>query len=198
MFSLVQVLISVALLSSVVLASPFTLDNDNNRIVGGLTASRGQYPYQASVRESPRYDHGFGAVIISNRFLLTSAKSINKAAFPKYYRVLVGALNTSTVDGVTYNVEELILHEDFYFNVTTTTVQVRNDIALIKTTDPIAFNKFVARIALQHKSIDGGVQAFTSGWGFKSVSMHLHRMREHNIDNDVFESRSSQMKMTVT
>lgn len=48
-------------------------DNLNWRVVGGLRAAEGQFPYMVSLRYTSTYAHFCGGTIISNRYVLTAA-----------------------------------------------------------------------------------------------------------------------------
>lgn len=191
MYSFALVLISVAYLSPVLLALPETegsiidgptldLNEDSNRIFGGHEAARGQFPYHVSVREwfEHMWDHICGGSIISEGFILTSAR----CRTPLTAEVVVGAHSINEDDGDRYRVRRWIVHEKFHRNFTEGDATMRNDIALIEPIRRIKFNKFVGHIALQRKHIEGGVQAVTSGWGSPIVSFHLHRPRDHDFN----------------
>lgn len=183
MCSLIQALISVALLSSAAFGLPLaeesvvddlSLDlpvsgfgsppNDDNRIYGGTEASIGQFPHQIAVRFA--YVLTCGGSIISDRFIITSAQC--KVSRRNLFTVLVGS-HTGRRDGIIYEVEEFIVHERYKSSKTETAVIIRNDIGLIKTEEPIKFNKQIAPIALQSTFVGGEVHTLTSGWGDSNV-----------------------------
>lgn len=187
MSSFSKVLISVALLSSVVLGSPadqesvvgdltlsqpmsefgIPLNDDNDRIYGGREASVGQFPYQATLQYGP--DHRCGASIISDRFVLTAAHCMVHTN-PSFYDLKVGGHGKHQNDGVIYELKQWIVHERFNITETHTTISFGNDIALIETVARIVFNEKVSSIAVQGNFIAGSVHALASGWGRSNVS----------------------------
>lgn len=68
--------------------------------------------------------------------------------------------------------EKWIPHEKYIVDLSPPNPRVRNNIALIKTTEPIEYSELVAPIALHPKFIDGGIVAITSGWGDTNVSVN--------------------------
>lgn len=177
MLSLIQLFVPVAILSSIVLGS------DSSRIFGGQAASRGQFPYQVSLR---KYESKLGFVnfcggsIISDRFVLTAAycnRELNTNSTATDYRVVVGAHVRNGDDGVTYKLKRWILHENYYRNASRPAGFIRNDIALIETTQPIKFTKLIAPIELQRNFIDGEIKALASGWGFTNGRNEVEQLK---------------------
>lgn len=183
MRSIIQVSCSIFLLSSAVFCLPLIETNRDvgssvsgihSRIYGGKEAANGEFPYVASVRKYignyPPYPMCDGA-IITNRFILTTADCRNIRAPPEEYEVVVGTVKgLYDHNGTIYNVKKWIVHEDYYMNITSTNATIRNDIALIKTSSKIKFNKLVAPIALSIQFIEDGAEVVASGWGKRDVS----------------------------
>lgn len=196
MNKLTQVLIPVALLSSVVFGLPLAEDNifeglainlpsnefhfkltDSDRIFGGQEAAVGQFPHQISLRVvyKERTIHICGGSIITNRFVITAGHCYVFESFPdpSSYRILAGGHEPGVENGTLYEVNRWIVHEDYYANLTETNATIRNDIALIETAETIEFNDLVAPIALHRKFFEGEVEAVSSGWGRNNVSLIL-------------------------
>lgn len=211
MFSLIQVLVSVALLSFV-LGSPVTEGN----VIGGLAlnmpggggegggnlpidfgkeASRGQFSHHVLVREagiSGRRVPYCGGSIISNRFVLTAAVCKVSGVPNEAVDVVVGVHNYDADNHITYKVNEWIVHDEYYRQVSAiTSIIVRNDIALIKTDKPIEFNDVIAPIALHHDFFVGEEPVLLSGWSQVSVSLQWHQPRDHDFNYNFFESCST-------
>lgn len=147
-------LITVAVATCAVLPN-ITSDE---RILGGHDAVKGQFPYQAAIRDF-RGEHVCGAVIIAPRFLLTSAARV------QYYKVsnikaFVGA--STLTDGTRRKLERIIKHPDFSAR--------KNDIAVLQTATPIIFDSQVAAIALPTTSFKAGTKVLVAGWGNIAVS----------------------------
>lgn len=169
MITITQVLIPIALLSSVVFAVPLTKDDREvkdvaNRIYGGEQAWIGQFPHHVSlrVRLGPIFVHMCGGSIITERFVLTSGICFWIRYPPQNYRVVVGAHVNNVTDGTPYNVSRYIVHERFYVNETG--INVRNNIALIETASTIEFNRLVRPIRLHSRFIGEATGAVVSGW----------------------------------
>lgn len=189
MFTSTQVVIPLALLVSVVLSWPITEDgiSDNSesdlqtedRIYGGVLASPGQYPHQASLRfrRGHGYIHYCGSSIISNRFVLTAAHCYNRSApQPNNYRIVVGTIENNNFNGFTYEIARWIVHENYISTFNATHAVIRNDIALVQTAKTIEFNFLVARIALHRTIFGSGTRGRVMGWGRSNVSYsHLSK-----------------------
>ncbi|XP_049317432.1 serine protease Hayan [Bactrocera dorsalis] len=118
-----------------------------------------------------------GAVIIHHRFLLSAAHCFISAATSRsdLIEVVVGEHDFSTVlESVYtryYKIDTIILHEHFR----ATAEQVRNDIALLRTSQTIDWNRGVAPACLPFRSVTGtdggrrppiaGQRVETAGWG---------------------------------
>ncbi|XP_050322919.1 uncharacterized protein LOC126754810 [Bactrocera neohumeralis] len=118
-----------------------------------------------------------GAVIIHHRFLLSAAHCFISAATSRsdLIEAVVGEHDFSTVlESVYtryYKIDTIILHEHFR----ATAEQVRNDIALLRTSQTIEWNRGVAPACLPFRSITGtdggrrppvaGQRVETAGWG---------------------------------
>lgn len=192
MFSLAQVLISVALLSPVILALPVTEDSvidgsseDSNRLENGHNAVEGQFPYSVYVRElnfNNKWTHRCGGSIISPNFVLTAARCETRGLIIKL-QVVVGSIRykieeeTGTYNRDAYDMRQFIKHENYSAprgnSEPFPDEKLRYDIALFETTKPIQFNKLVAPIALQRGFIDADIRAVFSGWGEYVVSFFI-------------------------
>lgn len=178
MVSLAHVLIPVALLSSTVLSlsAAAGLQKQTSNSAGEVAAT-GQFPHHASVqlwRPTTEFKHVCGGAIISDRFVLTSAQCQDtRKPDASLYRILVGKHYRNTDDGAKYAVKRWIVHDDYYMNQTRHTLNMRNDIALVETALLIKFSNVVSPIAIDHRIVNGGVHAVTSGWGLVKVSFQL-------------------------
>ncbi|XP_065084030.1 chymotrypsin-2-like [Ochlerotatus camptorhynchus] len=126
------------------------------RIVGGQNANPGQFPHQVSLRSSANA-HFCGGSIVNTRYVLSAAHcSLNH--FSNDTRVVVGA-NLLTSGGITHYSTRFIIHQSY------NKITYANDIMLVQTAPPIAFNNFVRPIALGATYITTGRSALVSGWG---------------------------------
>lgn len=133
------------------------------RIVGGFSASRGQFPYQVLFRERKSKGVHCGGAIIHSRFLLTAGHCSAGITDPsKLYAVL--GVTDRLGHGDEYDLESIIVHPNF--NET----NVHNDISLIRTVKHIIFTAFVRPIALPVRNTPVAIPVIVSGWGQVSVS----------------------------
>lgn len=158
----------------------------NGRIVGGHQAGRGQFPFQASLRNA-RHVHTCGAVIISDRWLLTAAHCTLKSALYDI-RVVVGSPDLED-GGESYNLAQIIEHPDF------NQVTLENDIALLQTAYPLTMSNLVAAIELGDSYLPGGETGTMCGWGQTSYGSttprRLQYMQTKVLNNEECRLRHS-------
>ncbi|XP_026737128.1 trypsin-1-like [Trichoplusia ni] len=152
--------------SSYVLTSPVPETADAARIVNGYEADIRDVPYQASLKRRvvSGYSHMCGAVIISDRGLLTAAHCVDQyVANPSSLRVTVGTTNRVT-GGRTYDISRVLPHEQY------STDTLEHDIAVLGTTRTITFSISVAPVAIPRESFNlpVGTEAIVSGFGTTS------------------------------
>ncbi|XP_055707214.1 chymotrypsin-1-like [Phlebotomus papatasi] len=127
-----------------------------NFIIGGNTASPGQFPYQASFRLNSNA-HFCGGIVANNRWIVSAAHCTISFTIDEIF-VVLGA-HSRLYGGVNYQLEQIINHQQY------DTVTIANDVSVVKTTEAIVFNNLIQPIALGSSFIDGGVSAVLSGWG---------------------------------
>ncbi|XP_026462562.1 chymotrypsin-1-like [Ctenocephalides felis] len=132
------------------------LPTDSNRIVNGINAKNGSAPYMASLRDI-NGNHFCGASILDERWILTAAHCLTDGHLDTVY---VGS-NHLSGDGEYYNVEEEIIHDKYFGQIT----GFKNDIALIKVSSAIKLSKNVRPIKLHKDFIRGGEKLKITGWG---------------------------------
>ncbi|XP_029466648.1 transmembrane protease serine 9 [Rhinatrema bivittatum] len=133
-----------------------------NRIVGGSDASRGEFPWQVSLREND--EHFCGAAILSERWLVSAAHCFNDFLDPAVWVAYMGTVTLSGTDSSTVrtNVKEIIKHPSY--NVDTADY----DVALLQLESPLTFNKYLRPICLPSAShtFPVGKKCIISGWGY--------------------------------
>lgn len=138
----------------------------DQRIGGGLTAERGQFPFIVSLRTKGPNDteptHFCGGSILSERWILTAAHCVAYGVSNTF--VQVGAHHVLD-DGVQHTVRRIIEHADYDLEL------LFNDIALIELNAPIQYNPFVQPIELETAAIGPGENATIAGWGRIEVSL---------------------------
>lgn len=136
----------------------------DSRIVNGVSASRGQFPHQVSLRLSKNKRHFCGGSILSERWILTAYWCTSRNDVSDIYAV-VGSIDLRT-GGTAYQIDIIRNHpqEDIY--------KSQNDIALLKTIKNIAFNRLVQPIRLPTKDAPGKLSVIVSGWGALRVKFN--------------------------
>jgi secreted trypsin-like serine protease len=131
-------------------------------IVGGEEARSNEFPWQVSLRRKATNGHFCGGSIISNRWILTAAHCVD-GEDPTRLAVVVGdhtrnaAVNPSRV---TLDVTKIVVNENYGPALS------RNDIALLQTTQTIAFNENVAPVCAPDSALDYAYyKSQCSGWG---------------------------------
>lgn len=130
--------------------------------MGGLDATRGQFPYQLSLRYARQ--HICGASILSERHGLTAAHCYIRGALPRNYDVLAGtnAVNGGGFLSETTPLDRFIVHESF------DTKTFSNDIALLSFARELRMRKLLIQpISLPQANSPtpaDGSRAVVSGW----------------------------------
>ncbi|NWR76480.1 TMPS9 protease, partial [Centropus unirufus] len=131
-----------------------------NKIVGGTDASRGEIPWQVSLKEDSR--HFCGATIIGDRWLLSAAHCFNETD-PEEIEAYVGTTSLNGTDGtaVKVNVTRVIQHPLF------NPIFLDFDVAVLELERPLVFNKYIQPICLPPavQTFPVGKKCIISGWG---------------------------------
>lgn len=134
----------------------------NGRIVGGTTASPGQFPYQAIFRTTGSTYTYCGGAIVSDHWIITAGHCTYDVT-PDDVVVIVGTQQLNS-GGTIMAVFKLVLHPNFNINLFV------NDISMVKTVDAILFTSTVQPIGIGTTAkVGGNVAATVSGWGYTSV-----------------------------
>lgn len=138
----------------------------NGRIVGGNTAERNQFPYQASLRYQSDFGHFCGGAIIGVNWVLTAQHCVvYYYNSPDFILVAVGA-HAIINDAILYQVSRVVLHANYNSPL------LINDIAMVQTRMPIVMMPGrVAPIAFSAQHIGANVAVRSSGWGSTVVSI---------------------------
>lgn len=149
----------------------------SGRVVGGVDASKAQFPHQVSLRN--RGSHGCGGSIISRNWVLTAAHCVtyqtatgDYVAYPaSQYSVRVGS-NDRFSGGVLHNIVEIIAHEDYG--------NFLNDLAVLRVETPFIYSDSIRPIALATQNTPGDVDVVISGWGLTKANGDLPRYLQWN------------------
>ncbi|XP_068089840.1 transmembrane protease serine 9 isoform X2 [Hyperolius riggenbachi] len=131
-----------------------------NKIVGGSGSLRGEWPWQVSLWLR-RKEHKCGAVLISDRWLLSAAHCFDIYNDPKMWAAYLG---TPFLNGVEGRVEKIFrIHKHPFYNVYT----LDNDVALLELPSSLSFTNLIKPICLPDIShiFSEGTKCFITGWG---------------------------------
>ncbi|XP_058446598.1 trypsin-1-like [Malaya genurostris] len=157
-----------------------TLDNNGARIVGGVDALTGEYPYIVSIQRSVlfRYNHVCGGSILNTFHVLTAARCFFSNPNSRY-RVQAGKLflNSVEITEQTINVQRITMHPAYNGGASA------YDIAVVRLTSPFGLTDVIQPIVLPAiDSIPSGVVRI-AGWGstsmgwLPSIPSHLQQIR---------------------
>lgn len=135
------------------LRDPLTYDD---RIIGGTETHIEKYPYQCSFIGNKQFF--CGCFIVSENYILTAghcAQNLNASGVD----LRVGS--SSRKNGTQVPISEVIPHENY------DSPRFDNDIAVLKTAEPLTFNEFVQPISLppMGRAMRGGTNVTITGWG---------------------------------
>lgn len=167
------------------------------RIVGGRDSEKSAFPYYAGLFNFETAKHICGATIISERHILTAAHCV--APF-KHRTDLIGVAYGTIhlgVDRAINHVKNITFHSNFELEV------MRDDIAIIETTDKIKFTKFIQPIAVAKSNFAdaSGIEALLCGFGLTSIVSFITKLFKKvsnaNIslcNTDIKKSRASRSR----
>uniref|UniRef100_A0A8C2F7M7 Uncharacterized protein n=1 Tax=Cyprinus carpio TaxID=7962 RepID=A0A8C2F7M7_CYPCA len=142
----------------------------NNRIVGGVDAFEGSWPWQVSLHSSNFGGHFCGGSLINSEWVLTAAHCLPGVSASN----LLVYLGKRTQQGVnTYeisrNVVSIIVHPSYNSQTSD------NDIALIHLSSTVTFNDYIKPVCLaaQNSAFPSGTSSWITGWGDVQAGVSL-------------------------
>ncbi|XP_065085076.1 trypsin-1-like [Ochlerotatus camptorhynchus] len=152
------------------LATALALNSDgkNSRIVGGVDALAGEYPYIVSIQRLflTISTHVCGGTILNNFHVLTAAQCFFGKSAGRH-RVQAGKLNLNQFEPVeqTVNMLWFTMHPNYDGSPTP------YDLAIVRLQSPFGFNSFIQPVVMPiPNSIPSGVVRF-AGWGSTSMGL---------------------------
>merc|ERR1712002_217786 len=140
-----------------------------SRIVNGLPAGHGEFPWQISLRFSPyaffQKQHICGGTLIAPGWVLCAAHCFMQSKSPSKFRVRVGEWHQKDNDGTEKDIQvsKIIVHSEF-----NKPHPVEHDIALIKLATDVDFSGPYAGAACMPNAGEdyhGAEGCWLSGWG---------------------------------
>uniref|UniRef100_A0A673NHF0 Transmembrane serine protease 5 n=1 Tax=Sinocyclocheilus rhinocerous TaxID=307959 RepID=A0A673NHF0_9TELE len=131
------------------------------RIVGGVEATLGRWPWQVSLYYSNR--HICGGSIITNQWIVTAAHCMwRNLALHHLLTNGYAAVNGCHQNESSNSVERIIYNKNYNHRTHD------NDIALVKLRAPLNFSDTIRPVCLPQYDYDlpGGTQCWISGWGY--------------------------------
>ncbi|XP_041851355.1 transmembrane protease serine 5 isoform X2 [Melanotaenia boesemani] len=135
------------------------------RIIGGVEATLGRWPWQVSLYYSNR--HTCGGSIITTQWIVTAAHCVHNYRLPQVsswvvYAGIVTRSSAKMAQHTGYAVEKIIYNKNYNHRTHD------SDIALMKLQTPLNFSDAIRPICLPQYDYDipGGTQCWISGWGY--------------------------------
>ncbi|TRY90617.1 hypothetical protein DNTS_003685, partial [Danionella cerebrum] len=135
------------------------------RIIGGVEATLGRWPWQVSLYYNDR--HICGGSIITSQWIVTAAHCVHNYRLPQVpsWVVYAGILTSNSAKLAQYQgfaVERIIYNKNYNHRTHD------NDIALVKLRAPLNFSDTIRPVCLPQFDHDlpGGTQCWISGWGY--------------------------------
>lgn len=140
-----------------------------SKIVGGLDAGHGEFPWQISLQTYSRWygkwNHICGGTLIAPNWVLCAAHCFESASNPINYRIVAGEwrLHEDDTTEQTFDVEKIVRHQQF-----SRPQRFQHDISLIKIKGKVDFTGAYAGPACLPTPNDdyhGAKNCWLSGWG---------------------------------
>lgn len=130
-------------------------------IINGFPSGNMFFPYVASVQKAK--SHHCGGVILSNNWIITAAHCIVKGD-PLQYSVRVGSHDRTKGDS--YDIDLILLHENFTWGSVKPPQNMFHDLALLRTISPIKFNDRTSATKIMKTNSPDGLSVYVAaGWG---------------------------------
>jgi len=150
----------LSLLITTALALPSRPAED--KILNGVNARVGQFPYQVAMRSRSSRSLHCGGGILSNNVVLTAAHCVY-GQYSSDYLITAGTIDLRS-GGSDYNVASMVYHAGFNYN------ELFNDIALITISGSFSYNTNVQPLTLPSSGLNlpEGATVTAVGWGLTS------------------------------
>ncbi|XP_075300237.1 transmembrane protease serine 9 isoform X4 [Opisthocomus hoazin] len=133
-----------------------------SRIVGGSAASRGEFPWQVSLRENN--EHFCGAAVLTERWLVSAAHCFTEFQDPAMWAAYTGTTSLRGSDGgaVKMGIARIIPHPSY------NTDTADYDVAVLELKRPVTFTKYIQPVCLPDAGhhFPTSKKCLISGWGY--------------------------------
>ncbi|XP_055070249.2 chymotrypsin-like protease CTRL-1 [Misgurnus anguillicaudatus] len=150
----------------------------NTRIVGGVTAPEGSWPWQVSLQSSVYGGHFCGGSLINNEWVVTAAHCLIGLSTSTMTVYLGRQTQTGTNSHeVSRTVRSSIIHSSYNRNTND------NDIALVRLSSTVTFTDYIKPVCLaaQDSVFAAGIMGWITGWGDTGVSSTPANLQEAAI-----------------
>ncbi|XP_068447689.1 transmembrane protease serine 9 [Clinocottus analis] len=131
----------------------------SHRIVGGVTARRGEWPWIGSLQFQRQ--HRCGATLIHSKWLLTAAHCLKNDPSPTNWAVSLGSVLRSGVGALVIPIQRVIIHPDFNGD------NMDHDLALLELAVPAPMSFTIQSVCLPspvHR-FPKNTECYIAGWG---------------------------------
>ncbi|KAK2820320.1 hypothetical protein Q5P01_023279 [Channa striata] len=133
-----------------------------DRIVGGVDASQGAWPWQVDV-QTTKDGHICGGTIITQNWVLSAAHCFPDPSDLSAYIIYVGRYQLNGVNKYqsTYRVSQVVIAPGY------NNPQSGRDLALLQLSKPITWSDYAQPVCLPDSSVSfpGGMECSVTGWG---------------------------------
>ncbi|XP_034073671.1 transmembrane protease serine 9 [Gymnodraco acuticeps] len=131
----------------------------SQRIVGGVTARRGEWPWIGSLQYKRL--HRCGATLIHNKWLITAAHCFKSDASPSNWAVSLGSVLRSGIGALVIPIQRIVIHPAF--NGST----MDHDVALLELAVPAPMSYTIQSVCLPSPVHRFPIEAecYVTGWG---------------------------------
>uniref|UniRef100_A0A8C6I812 Transmembrane protease serine 9 n=1 Tax=Mus spicilegus TaxID=10103 RepID=A0A8C6I812_MUSSI len=132
------------------------------RIVGGVEAAPGEFPWQVSLREN--HEHFCGATIIGARWLVSAAHCFNEFQDPAQWAAQAGSVHLSGSEASAVRTRVLRIAKHPAYDADTADF----DVAVLELARPLPFGRYVQPACLPAAThvFPPGKKCLISGWGY--------------------------------
>ncbi|XP_048055252.1 tryptase-like isoform X1 [Megalobrama amblycephala] len=142
----------------------------NTRIVGGVNAPDGSWPWQVSLHSSTYGGHFCGGSLINSEWVLTAAHCLPSVSTSNL-RVYLGRRTQqgTNANEVMRTVRTIIVHPSYNSKTND------NDIALLRLSSVVTFNNYIRPVCLaaQNSVFSAGTSSWITGWGDVQAGVNL-------------------------